>query len=353
MRKYIFPILLVMFLLFAGCSLPAATEEEDAVATPASDENSGGELSVTPKGETVSGLLEDNTAADQAKLLITLYYQDKENTVIPVTRKVAKQEGIAKAALKGLIDSAVTREELEYYGLYPVLPEGTEIRGMTIKDGTAFVDFSDKLLDYNSEADERSIISSIVYTLTDFKTIDGVNIRINGQAKDTLKFGTDVSGVLNRRNTMINADSSHGTNGREKLDLYMLKHTKDDFLFLLPVSVETEAVDEDKALEIVKLLGGQYRNEFFTSAVPQEIGLISSSMDGSLLTLNFNKHFHDYGGTSQEDAMLKQILYSMGQLEGVEKVKILVEGEIADMPEGTDISREIAIPAVVNDCIDK
>ena len=36
-------------------------------------------------------------------------------------KKCSKQEGLAKAAVNGLVNEACDREQLDYYGLYPVL----------------------------------------------------------------------------------------------------------------------------------------------------------------------------------------------------------------------------------------
>ena len=43
----------------------------------------------------------------------------------------------------------------------------------------------------------------------------------------------------------------------------------------------------------------------------------------------------------------------MKQIEGVERIRILIEGKSEELPEGTDISRDIAIPTEINDVIDK
>lgn len=139
-------------------------------------------------------------------ITVTLYYQNADAMIMPVSREIPRQEGIARAAVSGLIDSPLCREELDYYKLYPVLPAGTEILGLTIRDGIATIDFNDNILNYNSIRDEINIFSSIVYTLTEFDTIDNVIIWVNGYQDIDLKFDSDISGHLNRENIMINGD---------------------------------------------------------------------------------------------------------------------------------------------------
>ena len=45
---------------------------------------------------------------------------------------------------------------------------------------------------------------------------------------------------------------------------------------------------------------------------------------------------------------MKQILYTMKQINGIEKVRILIEGKKGDLPEGTDISNPLLIPDKIN-----
>ncbi|HHW46991.1 MAG TPA: GerMN domain-containing protein, partial [Clostridiaceae bacterium] len=236
MGRFIIPVLIAVMLLFTGCS---SSKDKDSGSTidssTSTDYDEPEDVEDTSDGDEQQVVEEKsekpNEATVKEKLTITLYYQDKDGYVIPVTRRVEKQEGIAKAALNALVDNALNREEIGYFGLYPVLPEGTKVLGMTIKEGTARVDFNKKLLDYASEDDERNIITSIVYTLTEFSTIDEVKILINGYELGKLKFGTDASGTLSRYNIMINSEEVNVEEDSGKLDIYFFKPVTDEYVF--------------------------------------------------------------------------------------------------------------------------
>jgi germination protein M len=275
--------------------------------------------------------------------------------LIPVTRRVAKQEGIAKAAINGLIDSSINREELEYYGLYPVLTEGTEIRGLKIKDGNATIDFNSKLLEYSDKTAEKNIFSSIVYTLTEFKTVKNVKILIDGAEKSRMKYGTDLSVNLNRTNVLINSSNLALEKGMGKVDIYLLKNTENQYSYTLPVSVEyAENTNGSVPKKIIEYLAKGSKVKELYSLLPQKTRLLDSNIDGKLITLDFNSSIKDYGGgNTKEEGLMKQILYSMKQVEGIEKVKIMIEGKEDSLPEGTDISSEIALPVEINNNIDK
>ena len=285
---------------------------------------------------------------------VTVYYQDVDGYIVPVTRSVPKQEGVAKAAVNGLIDSTISREELEYYGLYPMLPQGTEILGINIKEGIATVDLSTKVLNYQREIDERNIVASVVYTLTEFSTVDGVRIWINGYADEELKFGTSLKGILNRQNVLINAKKVNAGEGVQKTDIYLFKAANEKYYYLIPVSMQTSGLDEDELpTAIIEMLKGIH-GEKLQSEIPPETQLRGSRVDETLLTLNFDDGITNYGGgTAREDGIIKQILFSMKQIKGIKRVKILINGETASLPEGSDVSEPLLIPGRINNVMDE
>lgn len=355
-------LLIVVLLCLYGCSTPASSNGDTGQDIGRSSGYTGLESETrqtqdtgTKEEQKVEGSeIQEEKPADVNKLSITLYYRDSENCLIPVTRRVARQEGIARAAINGLIDNALNREGIEYFGLYPVLPKGTEILGINIKEGLGTIDFNNEFLKYASETDERSIIASVVYTLTEFKTIEGVRILVNGYAKEKLKYGTDISGVLNRSNVLINAARVNLKEGLKKADVYLLKNIRDSFVYILPCSKEySGTADENLPAEIAGFLKETAGDGNLYSEIPPEVKLVGSSIKNGLLTVNFNEEILNYGGRSKEDGILSQILYSMKQIKGVERIRILVDGKALVLPEGTDISREIPVPAVINDIIDK
>jgi len=359
MRRLLVPVLITAVLLFTGCALSKDKDSgstiDNSTSTVYDEPEEAEDTRVDDKqqpDEEKTGKPNQDTVKE--KMTITLYYQDGDGCVIPVTRRVEKQEGIAKAALNALVDNAINREEIEYFGLYPVLPEGTEILGMTIKEGTARVDFNKKLLDYASETDERNIITSIVYTLTEFSTIDDVKILVNGYELGELKYGTDVSGTLGRHNVVINSGEVNVEEDVGKLDLYLFKPLKEEYFFILPVSYKTESLTEDEKPErIVELLRESIEEDKLYTEIPSETELIKSEIEDNLLVLDFTSGITSYGGgTAREDGIIKQILYSMKQVDGIEKVMILIEGGTKELPEGSDISKPMLIPKEINDVID-
>lgn len=367
MKRFLIILTAISLVVLAGCAIQAGKDEAVKQSTTAAVEETGSVVPETGKeaaaettqavntdSEASSSVSQADTEAVKPKLPVTLYYQDGDGYLVPMTRWIENQQGIARAAVNGLIDSAITREEIEYFGVYPVLPVNTEVQGINIKDGTATIDFNRSLLGYKDQASERNLVASVVYTLTEFSTINDVRILVNGYPQKVLKYGTDISGPLSRRNVPVNsAEATVGSNFA-KADIYCFKKANEGFTYLLPVSVEYGPAGEElKPETLVNLLFKGETDERLMSEMPADAKLIGSSTGEGILTLNFDAAFTKYGGTAKEEGILKQLAYTMKQLQKTGRIKIQVEGEPAELPEGTDISKGLSIPKTINDYIDR
>lgn len=117
-------------------------------------------------------------------------------TLVPVRMGIPWETGIAKAALGHLVEDNVPAKMLDL-GLVTLLPEGTTVRGLTIRQGVALVDLSKEFLNYNP-AHEPVVIYGLVYTLTEFPTILQVELLVEGKKPD-LPGGMRLSEPLSRK----------------------------------------------------------------------------------------------------------------------------------------------------------
>ncbi len=337
----------------SGSALSSGNADGSDVASSAISDNSENLISNTFLIDNGTGKGVSANSNDKNSILITLYYKDKDGLLIPVSREVAKQEGLAKAAINGLVDEPVTREQLDYYGFYPVLPQGTKVRGMTIKNGNAIIDFSKEFMNLDTKEAEELAVNSVVYTLTGFKTISNVSFRINGNTIASLKNGTDISGVKNRDNIFINASGQQLKAGYVKCDLYYMTMGSNQTSYVVPVSTQIENVDENQLpamifSELSKSPGG---DKLFTS-LPEGAKLISFNTQDNLAVLDFSSQLTNYGGNEKENGLLSQIYYTLNQLRGITKAKILVDGKETTLPEGSEIAFAKPLPTVFNTVMD-
>lgn len=84
--------------------------------------------------------------------------------------------------------------------LTSIFPRGAKLNGVTVDNGTAYVDFSETLQRYfvGGSTGEELLVTSLVDTLTEFPEIKRVQILIDGAETETLAGHMDLSEPLTR-----------------------------------------------------------------------------------------------------------------------------------------------------------
>ncbi len=118
---------------------------------------------------------------------IVLFFLSEEDTLLhPEEREIAADSSIVRQA-KQTIQELIKGSQRGYISPFP--PE-TRLRELFVtKDGVAYVDFSEDIVERNlsGSSAEISTIFSVVNSLAyNFKTIKEVFILIEGQEKETL-----------------------------------------------------------------------------------------------------------------------------------------------------------------------
>ncbi|MCF6335756.1 MAG: GerMN domain-containing protein [Spirochaetales bacterium] len=122
----------------------------------------------------------------RTSILYFVNVNNEENISLQgISRPVYYDDSPLTATLTALL-AGLTSSELNK-GLLSLIPQGTEIKGITISNGTATIDFNESL-SFNSFGKEglESELKQIIFTATEFPTVDKVQILINGQKKQFL-----------------------------------------------------------------------------------------------------------------------------------------------------------------------
>lgn len=135
---------------------------------------------------------------------LKLYFSDSQaQFVVPEFRVVEKNNQVENLIIEELIKGP--REK----GHYTVVPKGTRLNGVTVKDQIAFVDFSRELKDKHSggSAGETMTIFGIVNSLTELPEIKKVQILIDGNKVEGIGEGLyDLREPLERREDLISKE---------------------------------------------------------------------------------------------------------------------------------------------------
>ncbi|MFC6023287.1 GerMN domain-containing protein [Plantactinospora solaniradicis] len=98
------------------------------------------------------------------------------------------------AAVRNLLDGP-TGMDPNYLNAWPT---GTDLRGVSVSDGTATVDLAGAARNEVGEAVARMAVQQLVWTVTAVPGVSGVRLRLDGTPVDRLWGRVDVSGVLRR-----------------------------------------------------------------------------------------------------------------------------------------------------------
>lgn len=166
----------------AGCA-PAPTRPEPPVAPP---------VTQTPP-PSVPG----SPTAEPALREISVYLIRRER-VQAVTRTVpAGTKAVLRAALESLLAGPASDERSA--GLGTQIPRGTALRGVSIKGRTATIDLTARYATGGGSATMFARLAQVVFTATQFPSVDGVLFRIDGKPVRTFSAeGIELEGPQTR-----------------------------------------------------------------------------------------------------------------------------------------------------------
>lgn len=129
-----------------------------------------------------------------AQAQVKVYFANEDGTKL-VAKTQPKQTGDKyAAAVNALIAGTDAADAVS------MIPKGTKLRSVQVKDGVAYVDFSRELVKKfgGGSAGEIMLVGSIVNTLTEFPEVKAVQILVEGKAVETIAGHMDTSEPLRR-----------------------------------------------------------------------------------------------------------------------------------------------------------
>lgn len=113
--------------------------------------------------------------------IITLYFMDKEKGELEPEARQIDARILLEKPYEVLINMLIEGPKNEQ--LVGIIPQGTKINKIEIKEGIVYIDFSDNFIKEQKlgEKQEKLIINSILKTLVELKEVNGIKILINGE----------------------------------------------------------------------------------------------------------------------------------------------------------------------------
>ena len=102
--------------------------------------------------------------------------------LVPVTRTVPSTRAVATAAVRELLAGPAPDEA----GLLTMIPAGSQLLGITIDGSVATVDLTGTFESGGGSASMLGRLAQLVYTATQFSTVDAVRLRLDGKPVESI-----------------------------------------------------------------------------------------------------------------------------------------------------------------------
>lgn len=344
LKQCSFFLLIIAFGLFlSGCNL---LEKKEKIDPPQSVTYTDEDITVEDKKVTADG----KKQAEEGKVRTELYLIDKEGYVVPQTFSLPKTESVAKQALEYLVQDGPVTDMLPN-GFRAVLPPDTQMT-VDIADGTAVVDFSKEFKNYKAE-DEMKILQSIVWTLTQFDSIDNVKLKLNGHELNEMPVNkTPINETLSRANG-INFDTSDviDITNTKGVTVYYIGGEEENYYYVPVTKRISNDVENNIEGVIAELVNGpNYLSNLLTDFLPDVKLLEEPKIEDGTVTLNFNESI--YGSFEEKiisEHLLNTLVLSLTEQKDIERVSILVDGNAELVKEnGQKLVEPVSRPENVN-----
>nr|WP_312577280.1 GerMN domain-containing protein [Sedimentibacter sp.] len=259
-------------------------------------------------------------AADTKLKEIVAYYEDENGFVVPVNTEIPWEEGIAKATIRSLVKGNEIEQRIAQSGLHGVLPENTEIRGMSIKDGLCRVDFSQNILNTESYEEEQNMVSALTYTLTEFPTIDKVEVLVEGKELASLPKGYAVNTAFERKNINLYGDAN-GSN----YTVYYKSPDTEVAGYYVPITFSADKVDNPVITVVEKLFNGPPTDLQVSNKIPYGVNLEGVNVQGDTAVVNLGIGAVNLSQAEYED-MNKIVVLCLKQFDEIANVDFQIEG---------------------------
>ncbi|WP_304508256.1 GerMN domain-containing protein [Anaerotignum sp.] len=217
-------------------------------------------------------------------------------------------------------------------GIKPTIPENIKINTVETMDNIVTIDFSSRYYGLSS-VEEVICRSSIVWSLTSLDFLDSVVFTVEGmplQSKDGEAYG-----VMSRQNVLIDPVVSSTTTEYAILKLYFSNADASDLVVEDRV-VEVNANQPRERTILEQLISGpKEAGHYATIPAETKIMDITTTSDG-VCYVNLSQEFvtkHN-GGSTGELLTIYSIVNSLAEMENVNKVQFLIEGEKMDAFKG-------------------
>lgn len=268
-------------------------------------------------------------ATPQNKQTINLYFTDKENSkILSETREVSMEniEQLPEIAVKELLKGPVNLD------MRSAIPEGTKLLNIEQEGDLVTVNFSQ---DYYKADDIDEIVArfSLVNTLCDLPNVKKVLILIEG--KELVGPSGNEFGPLEKDDVVYTPTRDWTT-----VTIYFSNKGAE---YLIPENRQVLIKNNEPIEKYImqELIKGPKSSEL-SATVPPETKILSIETKEGICFVNLSNDFRvqHNGGSTGEIMTIYSIVNSLTELDFIDKVQFLIEGQKAETFKGHMIFNE-------------
>lgn len=345
-------IIVVAIFALSGCNLYGLEEVPEIDPPPITLELDNSKIidevmEITQEEVVVTNIEDVTFNEDSGTIKHTIYYFNDNNEVTPLTLDIPKVEGIGQQVLNYMTINGPVQELLPQ-GFSAILPEGTQF-SLNVKadQQLAIVDFSTEFLNYEAKSaeKEKKILDAITWSLTEFPTIEKVEIRVNGYDLENMPvWNTPIVGPLSR-NDGINLELANNINisNTSSVTLYFVRANEENEYFVPVTRIipQTDNIAKETLEQLI--IGPQVGSNLVTPILPTT-NVINVKVSDNIIVADFDEGILGYDNQLSEQ-MIDMILYSLSESTNISTIQIKIDGETKDLPN------ELLVPIIADDVI--
>lgn len=249
-----------------------------------------------------------------------IYYTTPNYILKAQKTKISEELPPEEAAMQLL---SAMKEPSKKDGISPAVPEDIEFLSVRLEEGTAYVNISGTYFEMKS-AQEVLCRSALVWTLTSLDFVDSVVLNIEGVPLRNDE-GMEI-GHMDRQNVLLNPEISADATEYAILKLYFANESGTDLIVEDRV-VEVSANQPKEKTIMEQLIAGPLESGSYAT-IPSDTKLreITTTNDG-ICYVNLSQEFLTKPSSVSEVLTIYSIVNSLCELDNVDRVQFLIEGE--------------------------
>lgn len=269
------------------------------------------------------------TQVDVEETISTVYLKNEQGLLAPVSLHLpvgADQDKMTRA-LSMLVKNGPYKALLPS-GFTGVLPEGTEVKAVTVKaeEHLAIVEFTKPFSQYDAQ-DERKIMEAVTWTMTEFPDTEFVQLWVDGSKLNEMPVnGTPLDRDLNRT-LGINLELGNiaTLTGTSPVTVYFSAQTDVGDPYFVPVTRFVPAGGDPIQSALHELIKGPVREGGLQSVVSNKMKIDSITSADDLVTVSLSDDMFEAGEKLPAEMMRSLVLTVSDNSHG-QKVRIWFNG---------------------------